>query len=99
MSSISRIDCRWAERNCYGIDRHCTRHICPKQFRSDHLQSIRLIEDIRSKTLHANFWAHAPVRSYYRWLDVIVSRVTDIRFMPTPPHLMLPPVLTASPIP
>ena len=53
---------------------------------SDHLQSIRLIEDIRSDTLPPNFWAHKPARSYYRWLGNVLSRAHDIRFTHVKAH-------------
>ncbi len=53
---------------------------------SDHLQSIRLIEDIRSDTLPPNFWAHKPARSCYWWLGNVLSHAHNIRFTHVKAH-------------
>jgi hypothetical protein len=53
---------------------------------SDHLQSVRLIEDIWANSLHPNFWAYKAARSYYRWLHNILSHNTSAAFQHVKAH-------------
>jgi hypothetical protein len=42
------------------------------------LNSLRLVEDIRSSSLTPYFWTHKNGRAYYRWLESLVSQPTPL---------------------
>lgn len=53
---------------------------------SDHLNSIRLIEDARSRMLPPHFWLAVNARAYYRWLMELILANPSISVTHTRAH-------------